>query len=52
VMKDTKLKPIPNVVRLEVFGEAQIQAVRVLVDPDSPGVFGFIPLIVKENGGY
>ena len=33
-----------------VYGETLVHAVRVLVDPDSPGVFGFIPLIVPENG--
>jgi len=52
VLKDSKLKPIPNVVRLEVFGAAQVQAVTVVVDPDSAGVFGFIPLMVRENGRY
>jgi hypothetical protein len=52
VLKDSKLKPIPNVVRLEVFGAAQVHAVKVLVDPDSAGVFGFVPLMVRENGRY
>jgi hypothetical protein len=52
VFKDTKLKPIANVVRLEVFGATHVHAVKVLVDPDSPGVFGFVPLMVKENGRY
>ncbi len=52
VLKDAKLKPIPNVVRLEVFGATHVQAVKVLVDPDSPGVFGFVPLMVRENGRY
>jgi hypothetical protein len=52
VFKDARLKPIPNVVRLEVFGASHVQAVRVLVDPDSPGVFGFVPLMVRENGRY
>jgi hypothetical protein len=33
-----------------VYGEFDVRAVRVLVDPDSAGVFGFIPLIVPENG--
>jgi hypothetical protein len=40
---------LENVYRLEVFGEDKVQAVRVLVDPDDPGVFGFRPLIVREN---
>lgn len=52
VFKDARLKPVPNVVRLEVFGASHVQAVRVLVDPDSPGVFGFVPLMVRENGRY
>jgi hypothetical protein len=47
---DTSKKPIPNVLRLEVMGETHVPAVRVLVDPDSAGVFGFVPLIVPENG--
>lgn len=47
---DTSKKPIPNVLRLEVMGERRVHAVRVLVDPESAGVFGFVPLIVPENG--
>lgn len=47
---DTSKKPMPNVLRLEVMGETHVHAVRVLVDPDSAGVFGFVPLIVPENG--
>jgi hypothetical protein len=43
-------RPIPNVLKLMVYGEFDIHAVRVLVDPESPGVFGFIPLIIPENG--
>jgi hypothetical protein len=46
---DTSKKPMPNVLRLEVMGETHVHAVRVLVDPDSAGVFGFVPLIVPEN---
>ncbi len=49
---NTKMQPIPNVIRLEVMGETHIHAVRVLVDPDSPSVFGFFPLFVPENGAY
>jgi hypothetical protein len=33
-------------------GERLVHAVRVLVDPDSAGVFGFVPLIVPENGPH
>ncbi|MDB5570462.1 MAG: hypothetical protein JWN93_1645 [Hyphomicrobiales bacterium] len=43
-------KPIPGVTRLQVFGDQQVHAVRVTVDPDSPGVFGYTPLIAPENG--
>lgn len=46
---DTSRKQIPNVLRLQVMGETQIHAVKVTVDPDSPGVFGFTPLIVPGN---
>ncbi|ODU54951.1 MAG: hypothetical protein ABS99_08365 [Acetobacteraceae bacterium SCN 69-10] len=49
---DTKMKPIPMVTRLEVMGASAVHAVRVSVDPDSPGVWGFTPLIVPENGAY
>jgi len=49
---NAKMKPIPRVLRLEVMGEKDIHAVRILVDPDSPGVFGFIPLLVPENGPH
>ena len=33
-----------------VYGDTLVHAVRVVVDPDSSNVFGFIPLIVPENG--
>jgi hypothetical protein len=47
---NAKGKPVPNVLRLQVFGEKDVHAVRVIVDPDSPGVFGFMPLVVPANG--
>ncbi|HEX2114949.1 MAG TPA: hypothetical protein VHM01_11140 [Alphaproteobacteria bacterium] len=50
--RDTSRKPVPNVLALQVMGESRVHAVRVLVDPDSPGVFGFVPLIVPENGPH
>jgi len=50
--RDTSRKPIPNVLGLQVMGESRVHAVRVLVDPDSAGVFGFVPLIVPENGPH
>ena len=40
---------VPNLMRLEVFGNARIHGVEVMVDPDSVGVFGFRPLMVREN---
>jgi hypothetical protein len=49
-LKNSSGKPIPNVLKLMVYGEFDVHAVRVLVDPESAGVFGFIPLIVPENG--
>jgi hypothetical protein len=49
---DTSKKPMPHVLRLEVMGDSLVHAVRVLVDPDSPGVFGFVPLLVPENGPH
>ncbi|MGL5445899.1 MAG: hypothetical protein ACRDBL_01145 [Rhabdaerophilum sp.] len=51
-MVGTNLKPIAKTKRLQVYGANQVHGVRVTVDPDSPGVFGFIPLIVAENGEY
>lgn len=50
--RDTKLKLVPNIIRLQVMGAEQVHAVRVLVDPDDPAVFGFFPLIVPENGPF
>ncbi len=49
---NAKYKAIPNVLRLEVMGAEDVHAVRVLVDPDSPSVFGFFPLLVPENGAF
>jgi hypothetical protein len=50
--RNTRMRLVPNVLRLQVMGETQVHAVRVIVDPDSPGVFGFVPLIVPENGDF
>ncbi len=47
--RDTSRKPMKNVMRLQVMGDKEVHAVRVTVDPDSPGVFGYTPLIVPEN---
>ena len=50
--KDVNMQAVPNTLRLQLFGDPLIHAVRILVDPDMPGVFGFIPLIVPENGPF
>ncbi len=50
--KDSSMRPVPNTFRLQVPGDSLVHAVRILVDPDAPGVFGFIPLIVPENGPF
>jgi len=34
---------------LQVPGSADVHGVRVTVDPATPGVFGFVPVIVPEN---
>jgi hypothetical protein len=48
-MRNSRGQPIPNMLKLMVYGETDVHAVRVIVDPDSAGVFGFVPLIVPEN---
>lgn len=48
-LKNSRGKPIANVLKLMVYGENDVHAVRVIVDPDSAGVFGFVPLIIQEN---
>lgn len=48
-MRNSRGQAIPNMLKLMVYGENDVHAVRVIVDPDSPGVFGFVPLIVPEN---
>ena len=48
-LKNSRGKPIPNVLRLMVYGDRDVHAIRVLVDPDSAGVFGYVPLIIPEN---
>lgn len=48
-LKNSKGKPIANVLRLMVYGDGDVHAVRVIVDPDSAGVFGFVPMIIPEN---
>jgi uncharacterized protein YkuJ len=50
--RGTDGKIVPKVMRLQVMGEKYVNAVKVIVDPKSPGVFGFVPLIVPENGEF
>jgi hypothetical protein len=50
-LKNSRGLPIPRVNSLMVYGETLVHGVRVTVDPDSPGVFGFIPLLVPQNAG-
>ncbi|RAI41888.1 hypothetical protein [Rhodoplanes roseus] len=47
--RDTRMRLVPGIQRLQVMGETEVHAVRVVVDPDMPGVFSFVPLIVPEN---
>jgi hypothetical protein len=49
-LRNSKGKPIPGVNKLMVYGDTLVHAVRVFVDPDGDSVFGFMPLIVPENG--
>jgi hypothetical protein len=51
-LKGVDFKRIPNAWRMQVMGEGYVHAVRVTVDPSSPSVFGFRPLLVPENGAY
>lgn len=39
----------PLITRLEVYGDEQVQAVRINVEPSDPAVFGFMPIIVSKN---
>ena len=48
-LKNSKGTTIPNVLRLMVYGDSDVHAIRVIVDPDSAGVFGFVPMIIPEN---
>ncbi len=50
--KDNVMRPVPNTLRLQLQGDELVHAMRILVDPDMPGVFGFVPLIVPDNGPF
>ena len=49
-LRNSKGKPISGVNKLMVYGDTLVHAVRIFVDPDGDSVFGFMPLIVPENG--
>jgi len=40
---------LENVLRLEVMGDKQVQAVEIRVDPKSEHPFGFTPILLKQN---
>lgn len=40
---------LDNVTRLQVFGDSEVHAVRVFVDPAAPGIFAFQPMIIPGN---
>ncbi len=40
---------LDNVTRLQVFGDSEVHAVRILVDPAAPGVFTFQPMMIPGN---
>ncbi len=48
--ENLKRAALPNVMRLQVFGDRHVHAVRVRVDPASAALFDITPLIVPENG--
>jgi hypothetical protein len=50
--RDTQLRAVPNTLRLQIWGDGLVHAMRIIVDPDMPGVFSFAPLIVPENGPF
>lgn len=51
-MLGTDLKPIPNTMRLQVYGAREVHGVLVNVDVGTPGVFSFTPFIIPENGDH
>ncbi len=45
-----KREPIPNVRRLQVYGDKFVHAARVRIEPANPALFAIEPLIIPENG--
>lgn len=50
--RDKRGTTLDNVTRLEVFGASDVHAVRILVDPNDPAVFGFAPLYGPGNRSF
>ena len=46
---NAKGKAIPGVTKVMTFGEGEIHGVKITVDPDTAGVFGFTPIVVPGN---
>ena len=46
---DRSAAPVPNVTRVETFGDGDLHGILVLVDPASPQVFLPMPLLVPGN---
>lgn len=42
-------QPVPNVTRLQVFGDGQVHGTLVRVNPAGPNVFSIAPLLVTAN---
>jgi len=43
---------LENVLRLEVMGAEQVQAIKIEVNPKSEQPFGFTPLLLRNNMRY
>jgi hypothetical protein len=40
---------LENVLRLQLMGAEQVQAVEIIVDPKAEQPFGFVPLLIQQN---
>jgi hypothetical protein len=45
----TPTELIPNITRVQTFGEGKVHWVRATVDPDARNVFTFEPMMVSGN---
>lgn len=48
--RNMRKEPVPQVTRLQVFGERDVHGVLVRVDPKRPELFAIEPMLVPENG--